>query len=101
MQMSRIASIVLVLILALSLVGCSQGLPRQDGQYELKPQSLTYDGRDYEFYWVDSSAQLKQYQGREVKLVQDERSFLEVKDGKPIVHLNQDEPVTVLAQDRD
>ncbi|TAK27891.1 MAG: hypothetical protein EPO21_23270 [Chloroflexota bacterium] len=98
--MSKIVSVILILTLALALVGCSSSnLPKQDGQYELKDQSLTYDGKNYEFYWIDSSGGIHQYKGSNVKLVQDERSFVEIKGGEPVVHLKEDEPVTVLAQD--
>lgn len=99
--MSRILSIILILVLTAALVGCGSPLPKADGQYDIKANSLSYDGKNYQFYWIDSSKAMQKYKGNDVKLVQDERTFLEVKGGESIVHLKQDEPVTVLAQDRD
>lgn len=91
----------LLLALAVFLTACNQGMPEQSGEYELKPQSLSWDGQQYKFAWVGADGEVHWASGDDVQLVQDQRTYLEMKDGKPIVHLKADDPVAVLAQDRD
>ena len=94
---------VLALLLALSVLlsACNQGMPELSGAYELKPQSLTWDGQQYRFAWVDGSGGIHWATGDDVQLVQDTRSYLEIRDGHPVVHLVADEPIAVLGRDRD
>lgn len=89
-----------LLALALLLAGCNQGMPAQAGEYQLKPHSLTWDGEEYRLAWVDGGGALHWASGDDVQLVQDERTYLEMRDGRPIVHLAADEPVTVLGRDQ-
>ena len=74
--------------------------PTQSGEYHLQQDTVTWDGSQYRFAWIDRDNSVKWAQGDDVQLVQDERTFLEMRDGKPIIHLTADTPVTVLARDR-
>lgn len=87
---------------ALLLAGCSavSTLPNQPGEYQIKPKSIGYDGREYSFYWVDKDNTLKLARRDNVKMMQDERSYLEMRGSEPILHLASDEPVTVQAEDQ-
>ena len=97
----RFAPLLLVFIVAL-LIGCSSssGLPAAPGEYEIKPKSLVYDGQDYQFYWTDKDGQLRRATADNVKMVEDQRTFLEMQGKEPIVHLATEEPVTVVGEDR-
>ncbi len=90
-----------LLVLALLLTACNQGMPAQSGEYQIKPQSLSWDGQEYRFAWLDRDGSLRWASGTDVQLVQDDRTYLEMRDGRPIVHLTADEPVAVLGRDRD
>jgi len=97
-RLSRLLALLLALVLLLT--GCNQGMPEQAGEYQLKPNSLTWNGEEYRFAWVDGSGALHWASGDDVQLVQGERTYLEMRDGRPIVHLAADEPVTVLGRDQ-
>ncbi len=93
----RLISLFLVLLVVLA--GCNSGMPTQSGKYQLQQDSLTYDGSQYQFAWIDRDGSVKWAKGNDVQLVEDARTYLEMKDGKPIIHLTADTPVKVLAHD--
>lgn len=92
------SSLALLVFSLLLLLGCNRGLPPSAGEYPV--QAVTFDGREYSFYWAAPDGTLHQARGDDFKLVQDERSFLTVGQGTPVLHLRPDEPVTVLGRDR-
>jgi hypothetical protein len=67
----------------------------------LQAHSVAFDGHDYSFSWTAPDASIHQAKGPDVKLVQDERSYLAVGQGTPTLHLTQDEPIAVRGKDRD
>jgi hypothetical protein len=89
----------LVLALAVLLTACNQGMPGQSGEYKLQAHSLSWDGSQYRFAWIDRDGSVKWAEGNDVQLMQDQRTYLEMRDGRPIVHLTTDEPVQVLGHD--
>lgn len=93
--------IALLAIFFLAACSGSSGFPAQPGEYEIKPKSLIWDGREYEFLWVDKGGELRRARGDKIKMVQDSRTFLEVTGADPIIHLASEEPVAVKAEDRD
>lgn len=86
----------------LLLLGCSssRGLPPAPGEYEIKSQSLTWDGSDYEFYWKDNNGELHRASSEMLKMVEDTRTYLEVSDGEPIMHLANEDPIAIRGEDR-
>lgn len=99
-QFQRVVSLALILILLLT--SCANvGMPEQAGQYDVKAGSVTWDGRDYEFLWMDQSGGIHQAYGSDVQLAQSDRNYLEIADGQSVLHLREDEPVKVLARDGD
>lgn len=95
--------LILVLVLPLVLAACgdTSGLPSQPGRYTLKEKSVSFDGERYAFFWADGAGNLRQARSRDVKLRLDNESYLEITASKePILHLKQDEPVTVEGRDR-
>lgn len=105
MAHSRRARLALVLLLLSTLVlaacgGSRGGLPTAPGQYTLKEKSVTFDGERYGFFWADAGGALRRAHTDDVKLQLDERNYLEIgADKKAILHLKQDEPVTVEGRD--
>ncbi|HEY3061754.1 MAG TPA: hypothetical protein VGL99_22505 [Chloroflexota bacterium] len=99
----------LALVLALSLVttacsGTTSAAPSQPGQYSVQKDSVHFDGERYVLYWADSANALHRLETRNLKMVRDpERNFLEVSSGggDPVLHLREDEPITVDGRDRE
>lgn len=75
-------------------------LPEADGQYPVQARSINYDGDAYKFIWLDSDGKGHDGRSTRTQLQQDDRTFLEMKDGEPVLHLDQDEPVTVHGRDQ-
>jgi hypothetical protein len=101
------ARILLALVVALSLFAsaCSggSGAPSSPGQYLVQRDSVHFDGDRYQLYWADPGGSLHHMDTHNLRLVQDPNgTFLEVPQGggDPILHLRQDEPITVDGQDR-
>jgi hypothetical protein len=98
--------ILLATTLAFSMVmtACApgSGAPSAAGQYAVQRGTVQFDGDAYELYWADSSGGLHRMHTDQLRLVQDpERTFLEVPpSGDPILHLQQDEPISVHGEDQ-
>lgn len=99
--------LVTLLVLSMGLTACSgggdSGGPRAPGQYEVQKNSVRYDGSRYQLMWSDTDGSVHQMQARNLKMVRDEqRTYLDVPSGggDAILHLRQDEPVTVEGRDR-
>src|SRR5205085_2448062 len=98
----RVLLLVLVFLLPAVLTACGDngGLPTQPGRYTLKEKSVSFDGDRYAFYWADGAGNLHRAATRDVKLRLDDQSALEIAANKEaILHLKQDEPVTVEGRD--
>ena len=92
---------IVVPAVALVLLACSSsGLPKQAGQYDIQPKSLAYDGEEYSFYWVDRDKSVHLARMDDIKMVQDSRTFLDVQGDEPILHLAEEDPITVRGEDR-
>ncbi|MDP2726640.1 MAG: hypothetical protein Q8P59_03760, partial [Dehalococcoidia bacterium] len=87
--------------LALLLVACSSsGLPSQPGDYDIQAKTINYDGQEYSFYWVDKDKTLHLSRQDDIKMVQDSRTYLEMRGNEPILHLGEEEPISVKGEDR-
>jgi hypothetical protein len=96
--------LLVVSIVAMLGVACgngNSGFPKDPGQYKIQPNSLSFDGKMYSLLWADAAGGLHKADGKDVRMQKDETTFLEVGNGSPIVHLKEDEAVTVKGQDRD
>jgi len=103
----RPLSILLAVLFALSLVtsacsGSGNGAPSTPGQFSVQKDSVHFDGDRYQLYWADNNGSLHKLETKQLRLVRDpDRTFLEVLPGgaDPILHLREDEPITVAGQD--
>jgi hypothetical protein len=104
----RRLSIFLAALFVLSLVttACGpggNGGPTTAGQYSVQKDSVHFDGDRYQLYWADNNGSLHHMDTRSLRLVRDpDRTFLEVpQGGDPILHMREDEPITVRGQDHE
>jgi hypothetical protein len=105
---SRSFNLLLASLLVLSVVAsaCSGGggVPSQPGQYSVQKDSIHFDGDRYQLYWADNNGSLHQLNTKNLRLVRDpDRTYLDVPQGggDPVLHLREDEPITVQGQDRE
>ena len=83
---------------ALLLLACNRGLPSGGGEYTIR--SVAFDGKEYSFFWESPDGGLHEAHGDDFKLVQDDqRSYLEVGHGTPVLHLKPDEGIAVRGRD--
>jgi hypothetical protein len=99
-------NILIAMLLALSLVasacGAGTGAPSTPGQYSVQKDSVHFDGDRYQLYWADNGGSLHRMETRNLRMVRDpDRTFLDVPQGggDPVLHLREDEPITVNGQD--
>jgi hypothetical protein len=104
--MSRL-NVLIAMLVALSLLASAcgsagSGAPSSPGQYPVQNGSVHFDGDRYQLYWGDPSGSLHRLDTHNLRLVQDPNStFLEVpQSGDPILHMRQDEPITVDGRDQ-
>jgi hypothetical protein len=78
--------------------------PSQPGQYTVQKDSVHFDGDKYSLYWADNGNAVHRMETRNLRMVRDpDRTFLEVPPGggDPILHLREDEPISVDGRDRE
>lgn len=91
-------------LLALLTAACSSsntGFPKSPGHYDIQPGSITYDGDRYSLLWIDVDGSIHRAEGRDVRMQRDDRTFLEIGSGSPVIHLAEQEAVVVRGRDRD
>jgi hypothetical protein len=96
-----VLAFLLLSTLLLAACGGGSGLPTQPGSYQLKEKSVSFDGDRYSFYWADATGALHRVSTNDLKLKLDDKNELEITPDKhAVLHLKQDEPVTVEGRDR-
>ena len=105
-HMARL-NILFAALLALSVItsacgNAGSGAPTVPGQYSVQKDSIHFDGDRYQLYWADNNGALHRMDTRNLRMVRDpDRTFLEVpQGGDPILHLREDEPITVDGRDQ-
>ncbi|MBI4497889.1 MAG: hypothetical protein HY689_08335 [Chloroflexi bacterium] len=77
------------------------GFPPRSGDYEVRPGSLQMDtGGTYYIWWyvTGPGGAVNLARGSNVKLVEDDRTFLRMEaDGQPVLHLKTEEPIGLVA----
>jgi hypothetical protein len=101
-RLSFLFATLFVLSLVTSACGAAgDGGPSSPGQYSVQKDSVHFDGERYQLYWADTNGSLHHLDTRKLRLVRDpDRTFLDVpQGGDPILHMREDEPITVQGQD--
>ena len=94
--------VLLFAMLAACQGGGGSGLPEAAGRYPLKEKSISFDGERYSFYWADAAGQLHRVSTSDVKLQLGDENVLEITPSKEaVLHLKQEEPVTVEGRDQE
>src|SRR5919202_2911336 len=102
-RLSLLVGVLFVLsVLSAACSGTGSGGPAAPGNYDVQKNSVRFDGERYQLFWADQSGALHEMQTRKLPLVRDpDKTYLEVPSGgDPILHLKEDEPITVEGQDR-
>ncbi len=97
-----VAMLVTLSLLASACGAAGTGAPSTPGQYSVQKDSVHFDGERYQLYWADSGGSLHRMETRNLRLVRDpNNTLLEVPQGggDPILHMREDEPITVEGQD--
>lgn len=89
-----------ILVLLLTACSVASGLPKQPGDYDIQGKSISYDGEAYSFHWVDKDNSVHPAHVENIKMAQDARTFLQVGDKEPVLHLAPEEPIAVQGEDR-
>lgn len=92
--------VVLAGLLPLFLACSASGLPERPGEYGIQPKSIAYDGQEYSLYWIDSDKTLHLARRDNIKMVQGSRTYLEMRGEEPVLHLAEEDPITVRGEDR-
>jgi hypothetical protein len=100
-RLSAVFAALLLLSVFASACSSGDGAPSTPGQYSVQKDSVHFDGDRYQLYWADNNGSLHHLDTRKLRLVRDpDRTFLDVpQSGDPILHLKEDEPITVEGQD--
>jgi hypothetical protein len=98
--MKRIVSVLLVLSVVTAACAGGAAMPTA-GTYSVQKNSVQFDGERYQLYYADASGAVQRLESKSLRMVRDnERTYLEVPaSGDPILHLREDEPITVQGQD--
>jgi hypothetical protein len=97
--MKRLVSVLLVL--SVVTAACAGPALPAAGSYSVQKNSVQFDGERYQLYYADGSGAVQRLETKNLQMVRDnERTYLEVPaSGDPILHLREDEPITVQGQD--
>src|SRR5688572_31449859 len=88
-----------IVLFVVASPGCEQSdLPKTAGDYPIHNNEIRFDGKDYIFRWVDRDQSLHPVETDDIKLAQDEATFLRVNGGGTL-HLAQNQQVRVDARD--
>src|SRR5437764_11767206 len=80
--------------------GCQHSdLPRDPGDYQIQNNEIRFDGQNYTFRWIGRDGAIHGARDDDVKLVQDESTFLRIDGGGPTLHLAANQSVGVDARD--
>ena len=91
--------ILTIVLFALGTSGCEHSdLPRRPGDYAIQNNEIRFDGQNYVFRWIDQDGSIHQAEDDDVKMVQDESTFLRVNGGSTL-HLAPNQSVGVEARD--
>src|SRR5205807_366606 len=95
------AALLALTVIASACGPANGGAPTSSGEYSVQKGSVHFDGDHYQLFWADASGSLHHLDSRNVRLVREpDRTFLEVpQSGDPVLHLREDEPITVDGRD--
>jgi len=88
-----------VVFFAVASSGCDHSdLPRTPGDYAIQNNQIDFDGQNYDFRWIDRDGSIHPAHDDDVKMAQDESTFLRV-DGGATLHLAPNQSIGVEARD--
>jgi len=89
-----------ILLFTFGSSGCQHSdLPREPGDYALQGNEIRFDGQNYVFRWIGHDGVIHAAKDDDVKMVQDERTFLRVDGSGSTLHLAADQSIGVDARD--
>lgn len=80
--------------------GCDRAnLPSAPGDYAIQNNEIHFDGQHYNFRWIDKNGQIHYAETDNIKLVQDDHTFLRVDNNGAVLHMAENQAVQVDGRD--
>jgi hypothetical protein len=91
---------VAIIFFAFVSSGCERSdLPREHGDYQIQNNEIRYDGQNYTFRWIDKDGAIHPAKDDDIKMAQDQSTFLRVDGSGPALHLAENQSIGVDARD--
>lgn len=91
---------VAIILFAFGSSGCERSdLPRDHGDYPIQNNEIRYDGQSYTFRWIGKDGSVHPAKDDDIKMVQDQSTFLRVDGSGAVLHLSENQSVGVDARD--
>lgn len=91
---------VAILVFAFGSSGCQRSdLPRDSGDYAIQGNEVRFDGQNYAFRWIGHDGSVHLAKNDDVKMVQDDSTFLRVDGTGSTLHLAASQSIGVDARD--
>jgi hypothetical protein len=89
-----------IIVFAFATSGCQHSdLPRDHGDYAIQNNEIRFDGQNYVFRWIGHDGAIHPAKDDDVKMVQDESTFLRVDNSGSALHLSANQSIGVDARD--
>jgi hypothetical protein len=93
--------ILAVILFAFVSSGCEHSdLPRDPGDYAIQNNEIRFDGQNYVFRWIGRDGSIHPAKDDDIKMAQDESTFLRVDSSASTLHLAANQSIGVDARDQ-
>jgi hypothetical protein len=91
---------VAIILFAFGSSGCERSdLPHEHGDYAIQNNEIRYDGQSYTFRWIGKDGSVHPAKDDDLKMVQDQSTFLRVDGSGPVLHLAENQSIGVDGRD--
>jgi hypothetical protein len=91
---------VAIIVFAFGSSGCQRSdLPRESGDYQIQNNEVRFDGQNYIFRWIGKDGSVHLAKDDDIKMAQDDSTFLRVEGSGASLHLAGNQSIGVDARD--